>query len=282
MKTYFSKYSGCGNDFIIIDNRYLSISASKHSIQRICHRQNGIGADGLIFLETSKLGAASYKMRIFNNDGSEAEMCGNGLRCLAHFIQSIESPSNHFKIETMHECVQVSFNENLINVYLPPPSKLLSKRISLNQKEILLYFIDIGVPHAVYFVDDIEKKDLFLIAPLIRFHKEFAPKGTNVNFAKFLQNQTLAIRTYERGVEQETLACGTGAVAVALAAERHFQLNPPLQILTRSGDFLHINFKKQDPITTDLIMTGPALKIFDGQIDLTIFGFPLKSSAPIQ
>lgn len=282
----FTKYSGCGNDFIIIDNRQHNLSPSKTATQRLCHRQNGIGADGLIFLETPQSSNASFRMRIFNADGSEAEMCGNGLRCLVQFIRSQENIPGEFNIQTMHQLMHVSRqSENdpdLVSVSLPCPEELSSKKLFIDHEELNLHCLDTGVPHAILFVDDIEDKAHFTKAPAIRHHKEFQPKGTNVNFAKILPEQTIELRTYERGVEAETLACGTGAIAAALSAAHAFNIPAPIQIRTRSGDSLFINFKNKIPNLTDLVMTGPAIKIFDGLINVEKFGFQLKSSGPIR
>lgn len=220
-------------------------------------------------------------MRVFNPDGSEAEMCGNGLRCLAFHVRSTEDTPEDFWIETMYQRFKVlpsstaisRFNRSRVHIAIPPPSTASFKKLSIDQQEIVLYCLDTGVPHAVLFVNDIEDKELFLLAPSIRFHKEFNPKGTNVNFAKILHDRSIAVRTYERGVEQETLACGTGAVAVAIAAANTYQLTSPIQIRTRSGGSLSIAFKKNDSIFTHLTMSGPATKTFEGTIDGKMFGF---------
>lgn len=270
----FEKYSGCGNDFILIDNRHLRLIPSISAIKNICHRQQGIGADGLIFLENSKVLEIPYRMRIFNADGSEAEMCGNGLRCLAHFIRSTENTLHPFIIETMHQRIKVSFDQNLVSATLPSPKPISSKMLSIDNHDMLWYCLDTGVPHAVHFVDHIDDNDqLLLIAPAIRFHKEFYPKGTNVNFAQILPDHSISIRTYERGIERETLACGTGAVAVAIASSHAYQLKSPVKIHTRSRSSLTIHFKKNASNFTDLVMTGPVLKIFEGLIDSEMFGF---------
>nr|HEV8052554.1 diaminopimelate epimerase [Parachlamydiaceae bacterium] len=252
--------------------------------QHICHRQNGIGADGLIFLENST-GKSPYRMRIFNADGSEAEMCGNGLRCLAQLIRSTENICKGFSIETMHQSMDISWNSgnpDLVSIDMPSPTSLRQKKLTVKKDEVSVHCLDTGVPHAVLFVDDLEDHQHFSIAPHIRFHQEFHPKGTNVNFAKLLDDQSVEIRTYERGVEAETLACGTGAVAVAIASAHAFNMKAPIKIRTRSGDHLYINFKNKIPHLTGLVMTGPAIKIFDGFIDIEKFGFQLKSSSPIR
>lgn len=271
----FAKYSGCGNDFLLIDNRTLQLPPIIKGIQHLCHRQHGIGADGLIFLEKPKHHEAAYRMRIFNADGSEAEMCGNGLRCLARHISTLENSHESFMIETMHQCMRISFNKEnaLINISMPPPNAISLKKITINEHELLLHCLNTGVPHAVLFTDDIENETLFSLAPSIRFHQEFQPHGTNVNFAKILPDQSVSIRTYERGVEGETLACGTGATATAVAFANISELPFPVKIHTRSGEPLYINFQGKIPHLTDLIMTGPAIKVFEGTVNCKMFGF---------
>lgn len=282
----FTKYSGCGNDFIIIDNRCYNFSPSVTATRRLCHRQLGIGADGLIFLEFPVSSNAHFRMRIFNADGSEAEMCGNGLRCVAQYIRLIENIPGEFTIETMQHLMHISAKNvsdpDLVSVSMPAPDTLAPKKIFIDQEELNMHVLDTGVPHAVLFVDDIEDNAHLNRAPTIRHHEEFSPKGTNVNFAKVLSDQTIELRTYERGVEGETLACGTGAIATALSAAHAFNIPAPIQIRTRSGDNLFINFKNKIPNLTDLVMTGPAIKIFEGLINVEKFGFQLKSSGPIR
>lgn len=268
----FVKYSGCGNDFVIIDNRQHALSLSPHAIKQLCHRHHGIGADGLIFLESSQLPQTPYRMKIFNADGSEAEMCGNGLRCLAHYIRSLDGISV-FYVETMLQHFKISFDGDLVALQMPSPALPTLIELTIDSpclkekfKNLGLLFLNTGVPHVVLFVDDIEDHALISFAPKIRHHPHFHPAGTNVNFAKIINNQTVKIRTYERGVEGETLACGTGAVAVAIAASQAFQLEAPIHILTRSNDCLKVNFDLKDQSLTNLTMTGPAIKIFEGTI----------------
>lgn len=251
----FAKYSGCGNDFILIDNRERNLSLTSKAISRLCHRQHGIGADGIIFLEKG----TPYRMRIFQPDGYEVEMCGNGIRCLAQFIHSLEKHTN-FTIQTKHAAMSVKIHGDLVSVAMPPPAEEC-KSIELTEAG-RLHVVDTGVPHAVMFVDDLYQKDLLATAPMIRHHKAF-PKGTNVNYAKILSEGVIAVRTYERGVEGETLACGTGAVAVALAAAKVHSMPSPITIHTLSGDCLVIAFEG----ATKLVMTGPAIKIFEGAIE---------------
>lgn len=262
----FAKYSGCGNDFIVIDNRKLGLTPHPQLVTRLCHRQLGIGADGIIFLENSDT-PSPYRMRIFNADGSEAEMCGNGLRCLAHFIHNQEQTHSTFAIRTMHSDMQVSVNGSNVTVMMPPPGeKIRVQEVRIDQKLFPLHVLDTGVPHAVLFVEDINQEGLLIPAPRIRSHSDFHPRGTNVNFAQILRDKSIAIRTYERGVEQETLACGTGAAAVALAAAATYQIPAPITIRTRSGDCLHIDFQGSSSQPSHLIMSGPVMKVYEGTL----------------
>ena len=269
MQCAFSKYSGCGNDFLLIDNRSKFFpSDDRVLIAKLCKRRLGIGADGIILLENSH--SADFRMHIYNADGSEAEMCGNGIRCLMKFIRQLGFTKPQYTIETLLEQVTASYRNDQVSVSMPPPKHVCwSIDLPIEPHQWNLHFLDTGVPHAVIFTEDIESIDLNTIAPKIRYHTHFGPRGTNVDFAAIKQNQLVQMRTYERGVEQETLACGTGAVAVALAAAKVYRLQSPIQIETRSQEILEIQFSGEIP--TDLLMTGPAAFIFEGKIDLLDF-----------
>lgn len=260
----FSKYSGSGNDFILIDNRKnIFPKTDRNFIQQLCRRSLGIGADGIILLEESA--HADYRMRIYNADGGEAEMCGNGLRCLSRFIQELKIPGNTFLIEVSNTHYKVSIGENGIAVEMPPPSLLdWDVLVSYQEQSISLDYLDTGVPHVVSFVEDVETIELEKIAPYLRHNTRFAPKGANVNFASRMNANTFCIRTYERGVEGETLACGTGATAVAIAAERKFHLTGPITIFTRSKEKIEFTITKTCDKITQITMQGPAKKIYSG------------------
>ena len=251
----FWKYSGAGNDFILIDDREQTFPIDKTLISNLCRRKISIGADGLILLQHSSL--ADYRMRIFNADGSEAEMCGNGLRCLVKFILQVADIKALYTIETLAGIHTARYNADDVIVSMTPPSKIIWNQKILGYK---VHTINTGVPHATIFLDDIDNIDLNTIGKEIRYHKKFQPDGINVNIAKKLPNNTIKIRTYERGVEQETLACGTGATAVALTSK----LKPPISILTHSRDTLIINFSNNKNIT----LQGPTQLIYQGKIKL--------------
>lgn len=263
----FSKYSGCGNDFILIDNRKLFFPYQKEGlISQLCSRKKGIGADGLILLENSH--RADYKMRIFNADGSEAEMCGNGVRCLMKFIHEFAIPKSSFQIETMLDQVHLEENGGNVSVRMPKP-KNLQTNIPLTARNLSLtiHSVNSGVPHAVLFVDHLESDQWLDLAPEIRHHQFFAPQGTNVNFAK-IEKDSIFLRTYERGVEGETLACGTGATATALVAATLFSLPSPIRIKVKSEEFLEVAFKREQDQFHEIKLTGPATPIFSGQFSL--------------
>lgn len=271
----FSKYSGCGNDFILIDNRQKVFDTTRtDNIVHLCHRRQGIGADGVVFLEASlNLSLkADFRMRIFNADGSEAEMCGNGLRCLVRFIQELGIAGHQFLIETMHQLIRTTLSAEYVSVDMPVPTNYrFFDQLIIEGTPYTLHFLDTGVPHAVLFVDDLHRDKWMTIAPKIRHHPHFKPKGANVNFAVIHSNQEVEMRTYERGVEGETLACGTGATAVAIAAACVHGLSSPIVIKPKSGDAIHIAFpgKLTLPIAiSQLTMSGPAVKVFSGMLTL--------------
>lgn len=257
MNIPFAKYAGCGNDFILLDNRERTITLTALQISQLCHRQRGIGADGLIFLEDSPL--SDFKMRIFNADGSEAEMCGNGLRCLIKFIRSLGIDQESYRIEVMQQEYRASIQEDLVCVEMRSPTNV-QWNIPLQMEDFSLHFLNTGVPHVVIFTSHLEEIDVQKWGAAIRHHPHFAPHGTNVNFAQIITPNEIRLRTYERGVENETLACGTGATAVALAASHQHQLSGPLQIRTASNECLTIGFE------STVTMTGPAEFIFQGLI----------------
>lgn len=267
-KLTFSKYSGCGNDFILIDHRSPFLNVSKELVLRLCQRQTGIGADGLILLEKSS--SQDFKMRIFNADGSEAEMCGNGIRCLGAFLLELGYPKQAYTIETMERKLSLEFTEKGIKVAMGDPKDIRSHvPLEIEGQNLLCYTLDTGVPHAVVFVDDVEKVHVVALGQKIRYHTSFLPKGTNANFVEKDSPRQISIRTYERGVEDETLACGTGATASALAAALQWNLKAPITVKTRSQDSLEIDFvKNQDQTFTQVSQTGPAHKTFSGTIDL--------------
>lgn len=269
MDVAFSKYSGCGNDFILIDNRKELFPHNNSAlIAKLCRRPEGIGADGIVLLENSQ--QADYRMRIFNADGFEAEMCGNGLRCLKKFIEALGVKASSLMIETKERKLKVEENGEGIMASLGEPKHIkLHLSLAIDNTSYVTHYLDTGVPHAVHFVNRLEEVDVNGLGRKIRFHDAFAPKGANANFVELQGEHHIALRTYERGVEQETLACGTGAAASAIAAVLIYHLKPPIKVETRSGIPLIVNliFDEQ-AVIKEVQQTGPASFHFQGTIAL--------------
>jgi diaminopimelate epimerase len=263
----FAKYVGCGNDFIIFDNREGHFPVSdKHQISHLCHRQCGIGADGIILLEASQKG--DFRMRIFNADSSEAEMCGNGIRCLVKYCHQLFPLKQQYIIETMHRLHKASIEGEDVCIDMGSPTHMQwNVPLFFQQQEILFQFLDTGVPHAVFFDPDIDSIDLKQLGPYIRHHPNWGLKGTNVTLAQNLDNTHFKMRTFERGVEGETLGCGTGATAVALAAAKQYPIKSPVTIHMKAGD-VKIGFENQDDRFSNITMTGPASCTYEGKVKI--------------
>jgi len=229
VKLPFVKYHGAGNDFILIDARFFVLQAPSLLARSLCDRRRGIGADGLLLLLPSS--KANYRMQIFNVDGSEPAMCGNGIRCLFDFIQKRVDPASELLIETKQSVLRCRRVGEEIGVSLGAPQILHFP----TAKESPLYVVDTGVPHAVHFVEDLDAVDVAKLGREIRFDSRFAPEGVNVNFVSILREGEIVLRTYERGVEGETLACGTGAAAAAFVAWKLGKSKSGVSVLTRSS-----------------------------------------------
>ena len=263
----FYKMSGSGNDFIIVDNRNRIIEETDLPafIRQICRRKMSVGADGFILVESSD--KADFKWRFFNSDGSLAEMCGNGARCAARFafVNGIAAESLSF--ETDAGIISGEVKNDRAKVKMPDPSYLrIDYAIELKRGPLTICSVNTGVPHVVIIKDSIEDVNVFELGREIRFHENFAPAGTNVNFICQQNQGKLAIRTYERGVEDETLACGTGSIAAALISACKLKLESPIDLVTRSGESLIIYFNKTDDVFNDIYMEGDARIIYSAQL----------------
>ena len=238
----FSKLNGSGNDFLLIDNRggiLRGIDLPKF-VEKVCDRSRSIGADGVIFIESSR--RADFRWRFFNADGSRAEMCGNGGRCAARFAVERNIARGTLGFETDAGLIRAEVKGRRVKLQMTPPRGLaLSKTLTLRGRKITYSFLDTGVPHAVLFVPDLSEIDLEGTGRGIRTHRAFAPRGTNVDFVR-VRDGEVGVRTYERGVEGETLACGTGAVAAGILSAVHGYVRPPVLVRTRGGDALTIHF----------------------------------------
>ena len=237
--------SGSGNDFILVDNRNNQIKNNKigRLVKRICRRRESVGADGVIFLIKSD--QHDFGWRFFNADGGEVEMCGNGGRCVSRFAFLQGIAGRNMTFETLAGIVTAEVNGNIVKILMPKPSAIsLNIDLALHESWNNVDFINTGVPHVVVMVDDLANHPISDHGREIRYHSLFAPEGTNANFMTITGPDLIEIRTYERGVEDETLACGTGAIACALTAAARGIVSSPVKVGTRGGDKLTIYFKK--------------------------------------
>ncbi|MEJ2102582.1 MAG: diaminopimelate epimerase [Desulfobacterales bacterium] len=263
----FYKMSGAGNDFIIIDNRQKIVTDADLTgfISKVCRRKMSAGADGLILIEPSD--TCDFRWRFFNSDGSPAEMCGNGARCAARFAYVNGITGTTLSFETEAGVVSAQIDNDRVKVKMPDPSNLkLSYPLELSGCSLDISSINTGVPHVIVMVEQIDDVDVVVLGREIRFHQTFAPAGTNVNFVYRHKENEIQIRTYERGVEDETLACGTGAIASAIVSACQFQMSSPIDVKTRSGEYLRIHFNKKDSRFYQIYMEGDARIIYTGEL----------------
>lgn len=265
----FEKMSGTGNDFVIIDNRTAGIprDAQQDLARKICRRMFSVGADGLIFIEESTV--ADFGWNFYNADGSVAEMCGNGSRCAARFAYRHNIAGKKMKLETLAGIVEAEIceEEDIVRVKMTQPFDFrLDISLQIGDEERPVAYVNTGVPHAVIFVqeDDVPVKTW---GRKVRFHQIFEPKGANANFVKLLPDGKLKVRTYERGIEDETMACGTGAVASALFASIMKGIDSPVEVVTSGGDVLTILFDLHDgPVAENIFLQGPTRLICTGKL----------------
>jgi len=265
----FVKMSGAGNDFVVVDNRALNLALTRDQIARLCDRHFGIGADGLLAVEPSNQPEADFRMRYYNADGGEAEMCGNGARCFARFVHPLRRVNaEQVRFLTPAGLITGEYvgDEVRINLTAPTETKL-HQRADFGWGEIEYHFMNTGVPHAVVYVPDAEQAEVLAHGRAIRRSAIF-PRGTNVNFVQVTESGTLIVRTYERGVEDETLACGTGVVASALVTHRVNRLALPLCVKVRGGDVLTVEAREEGDAFRDVTLTGPATEVFSGEINI--------------
>ena len=285
-KISFYKMSGAGNDFIFIDkNLSPDFVPNQDIIRKLCDRRNGIGADGVITVTNSN--TYDFDMEYFNADGSTGSLCGNGARCAIKFADlsgKLKNRSAKFLSNNVPYSGEV-LGENEIKFNFNPPVKLkYNFKIKAFGQLINACFADTGSPHVIIKIEDVLKESknpnlsytdlnefpVFELGREIRYHSDFAPGGTNVNFIKINEGK-IFIRTYERGVENETLACGTGSTAAAVIAYSTDKINPPISLITRGGDELIVNFDFQNQKIEGLSLTGPAKVTFTGEFPLNKF-----------
>lgn len=267
VKIPFYKMNGSGNDFILIDNRKEVLSGIdlEGFASKVCARRYSVGGDGLILIEESKI--ADFRCSLYNADGSQAEMSGNGSRCAARFASLLGIAKKEMTFETGAGILRAEVEEDHVKVGFPPPKDLrLNIRIDINGEILDGHFVNSGVPHLVYIVDDPEKIDIIKIGRGTRYHNLFLPAGTNVDFIGFSSRNMLKIRTYERGVEDETLACGTGSVASAIIANLLKGIRSPVSLRTKSGRDLTVHFKRDGERFLDILLEGDAMVVYEGEM----------------
>ncbi len=270
----FAKLQGSGNDFIVIDNRDAKVErflekkgiSIKDFVVKLCAFHTGIGADGLILIENPENTENHFKWRFFNSDGSVAEMCGNGSRCAVRFAYQMGICPEEARFETLAGVIKATVKEGgkRVKVKLTKPHGQRELSLEVDGNVFNGFFLNTGVPHFVSVVEDLESLDVVKYGRAIRFHKAFEPKGSNVNFIKVEDEKSVKIRTYERGVESETLACGTGATASAIVAFlAGLVKQKPVQVKTKGGEVLSIDF---DESLEEVYLEGDVYWVFDGYL----------------
>lgn len=270
MKLPFVKAEGAGNDFIIFDAADLSSVKNLSGLAKnLCRSKKSIGADGLLIYD--KAVKCDFKMRILNPDGSEAEMCGNGIRCIAQYAKKIKGlKKNNFVIETKAGNIEIDYlKEDMPRLKMMASRDLkLNFDLTIDGEKIKASYVVVGVPHLVLLCDEVEKVDVAVLGKKIRFHKDFAPAGTNVNFVEVTSLHSLRIRTYERGVEEETLACGSGTSASSLIAFLLGKVNSPVSVTTGGGETLTVYIEGSREKIEGLYLEGEANLVFDGKAEI--------------
>ena len=270
----FVKMTGAGNDFILIDNRTHKLTLEWEKIApKLCDRRFGVGADGILILTESRM--ANVKMDYYNADGSFGGMCGNGGRCVAHYVMACQI-SDEISIEALDYVYKASREGEKIRLHMKEPSDWKPNiQLEVGNENIRCHFVNTGSPHVVVFTTDLsrgdesyERSDVLKLGSSIRTHSYFSPDGTNVNFVYDHDTSSPMMRTFERGVEGETLACGTGAVASAIAMHRIHNYPLPIAIKTRGGETLLVDFEKKRETISKVSLTGSARLSFRGSVIL--------------
>jgi diaminopimelate epimerase len=264
----FTKMNGAGNDFVMLDNLDGALRLEAGQIAGLCDRHRGVGADGVLIVEPPGNGA-DFRMRYYNADGGEAEMCGNGARCFARFASRLTGRQGAVRFETPAGVIRAECEGASVRLAMSEPRDLaLDQWIEVGEGTVVAHSVNTGVPHVIVFVEELEKTDVRGLGAALRHHRHFAPKGTNVNFVQPTGSSSADVRTYERGVEDETLACGTGVVAAALILHEKHGAVSPIRVRVRGGDTLEVSFQKEGGLYRDVRLTGPADFVFDGEIGI--------------
>jgi len=291
----FIKFSGAGNDFIVVDNRTRVMDPRKMSefVTRVCTRHLSVGADGLIFIEKSP--KAHFRWRFYNNNGGEAEFCGNGARCVARFAYLKRIAPKKMRFEGAAGVVEAMVDGERVTVRVPDPTGLrLNIRLDIpphrrrktdetaqsGRAQIGMtvegHAINTGVPHFVYFVEHTSTAEVIGLGRQIRRHPTFKPAGTNVDFVEVVDRRSIRLRTFERGVEDETLACGSGAIAAALIAAVVHKVESPVTVLPLSRSPLAVSFQMDGNKFTDITLTGEARAVYEGSMHSNAWEYKLR------
>ena len=264
----FWKLEGAGNDFLGLDGRAGDFKLKRQQIADLCDRRRGVGADGVLVVEKPKVRGADFRMRYYNSDGGEAEMCGNGARCFALLARAVSGrKGNVLRIQTQAGLVTLQIRGQEVQVSMTEPTKLrLGRKLVVAGRKLAVDFLNTGVPHAVLFVRSVRSIDVAKQGRAIRYHSAFAPSGTNVNFVEIGRGNRIHVRTYERGVEGETLACGTGVVASSILSNLRRGLRSPILVTTRGGDHLRVGFSMVNGQARKVTLQGPARIVYTGVI----------------
>ena len=267
MKQFFWKMHGAGNDFILLDDRSLRFPCTDAVlIRRLFDRHAGIGSEGLLLIQPSE--CAHVRMHFFNPDGAEVGMCGNGARCLARLAHDLRAAPSSLHIEIAAGMLKADVLSDGVRLHLPAPTDCrCHQTLTLDNQAIRYHAIQTGVPHAVLETQALDRLDISAIGAAIRHHPAFAPEGTNVDFMAITGPQALRVRTYERGVEAETPACGTGITACALIAGRLDRVMPPVRVTCKHGDILEVNYRLTSDGFEAVTLRGPAAYVFEGTVE---------------
>lgn len=262
----FWKMHGAANDFIVVDDRGLAFPlADGPWMRRMMARHTGVGSEGVLLIQPSA--QAHFRMRFFNPDGGEVDMCGNGARCIARLAHELGVAPARMAFETGAGLVRADVRGDHVELTMTPPHDWrLDRRLQVGGRTLAYDFVNSGVPHVVVVVDDLDRAPVQELGAAIRYHPDFAPRGTNANFIAITGPDALRVRTYERGVEAETPACGTGIVAAALLAGRTGRVQAPVTVVPTSGDTLRVDFRLTADGAEDVTLFGPALHVFRGEL----------------
>ena len=269
MEIAFTKMHGAGNDFVMIDNRTGAIALSSEQVAALCDRRFGIGADGLILLEAPATPDLDATMIYYNADGGRVDMCGNGARCFTSFalLNGVGNGDQVGFLTDAGPMTATAENGEFTIRMTPVHSLQLDQSLQTSEGEYAYDFMNTGVEHVVVYSDDVDSVDIVPEGSSIRYHEKF-PAGTNADFAQILPDGIIKVRTYERGVEGETLACGTGVVAVAISANLARDVPTPVSVLVRGGDVLKVDFRREGDEIRDITLTGPAKVVFTGTVSI--------------